>query len=146
MKRLLAFCFLFFVVYTINGNVNLAWDPIPIPTMTMCDGTTQPASNFSMRYEVQLIREVTGEIFSYATSTPTLQVRPPKSGHYNVKVRGAIYNKDNTQLLDCSQKPVVSPWCDSLNSACSKLQNGTPGDWKAYWKPAAPGIPFKKGE
>ena len=104
-----------FIVYTVNGNVTFGWDD-----------TNSPRAD---SYEVCLIRDVTGEIFTYSTTNSTMAVRPPKSGKYEVTVRAVRGNEKSAA-------------CSSLDPQCAQLKDGTHGDWKAYWKPAGPGGPM----
>jgi hypothetical protein len=120
MNRVLHFLLMLFITYTINGNVTLAWEDINPP----------PA----ISYEVAFIRQnavgqPTGETYTYATTSKTISVKPPKSGTYEVQVK----------CVNGSQK---SSACSSLDPSCAQLKDGTQGSWKVYWKPSGPGGPM----
>ena len=141
MKKLyVKICLLFgliflcgFTTYTKTGSVNLAWDSVT----TDLDGNSVTIDH----YEIKLIRDVTLEQFNYGTSNTTISVPKPKSGKWEILVRAVKKANDGTMI--------PSDWCSSMNvqidkdgriisctpCTCAKLQDGTYGSWKVYWKP-----------
>jgi len=115
MKRVIAHLFVLLVIYTIKGNVTIGWD------------YTQVVDHF----EVKLIREVTKEEHTYATSATRITIPKPRSGKWEVQVKAC--NKKADGSMECSDA------CSSLNAVCAMLSDGvTHGDWKIYWKPSSP--------
>ena len=115
LRKFLLFCFLFFMTYTVQGNVTFDWD----------DNASPPSTSFNVTF----IREGTGEKVTYSTPASSITIRPPKSGKYEVQVTAV---RDGLESEPCS----------SLDSTCARLEDGTPGEWKAYWRPAGPGGPM----
>jgi hypothetical protein len=112
LKRILGFFFILLTVYTVQQSVKVAWDDPNVPAASS--------------YVVTLVRQGTGEVFHYGTSQRQITIVPPKSGKYEVRVR-------------CLRDQDESGYCSSLDPSCSKLTNGSPGDWIIYKKPASAG-------
>jgi hypothetical protein len=111
-RNFITILFLLLTVYTVQQNVTVAWDDPNVP-----------AAN---SYVVTLVRQGTGETFNYGTTQRQLTVTIPKSGKYEVKIKAIRDQKE-------------SGYCSSLDPACAKLKNGSPGDWVLYRKPAPAG-------
>lgn len=124
------------VVYNRTSNATLAWDPVT------ADSSGQPVE--VDHYEVRLIRDGTFEEYRYGTSKTSLSIPRPRSGVYEIRVRAVRRAIDGTM--------VPGEWCSSLNASCSKLAVDNkakppvlaegPGEWKVYFKVAAPVGPF----
>ena len=68
----------------------------------------------------------------------------PKSGHYTVLVRACrngTCNDAQGNILD----PCCSDWSLSTDATKALRSDGTPGGWRVYWKPKAPGTPSAPG-
>jgi len=108
------------VIYPVGQSVTLAWDD----EQTDID-----------HYEVVLIRNVSGvEYGPYVTTTKTIVIPKPKSGIYEVRVRGA--RNDETPL-----EFRYSDYCSSVGDT-ALLKTGVVGKWKVYFKLLGPSGPI----
>ena len=102
------------ILYQAVGTVTLAWDD------------NQTGIN---HYEVVLIRDGTGVTYGpYITTTKTIIVPKPKSGVYEVRVRGVRQGEYST-------------WHSSLDNN-AMLKTGINGSWKVSFKPSGPTGPI----
>lgn len=102
------------VLYPRSNSVKLAWN----------DDQTDIEY-----YEVILIRDGTGVIYGpYITILKTIEISRPKSGIYEVKVRGI-------------RGGLYSGWCSSLGPD-AVLTTGAVGQWKVYFKLRGPTGPI----
>jgi hypothetical protein len=102
------------VLYPAGQSVTLAWDD---------DQTDIEA------YEVILIRDVTGvEYGPFITQTKTITIARPKSGKYEVRVRGLRVGQYST-------------WHSSIDDN-AMLKTGVKGKWKVYFKLLGPTGPI----
>ena len=98
------------VLYTAGASVTLAWDDDQIDIES---------------YEVVLIRDVTGVQYGpYIISTKTIIINRPKSGKYEVRVRGL-------------REGQYSTWHSSLDDQ-AMLKTGVKGKWKVFFKLLGP--------
>lgn len=120
------------VIYVATNSVGVAWDAV----------TTDTNGNqvIAHHYEVRLIRDLTFDEYNYGTADTLISIPRPRSGVYEVKVRAV------KQAQDGSMAP--GAWCSSINASCALLTADAkarppvlvegPGDWKVYFKVAAP--------
>lgn len=104
------------VIYTERAPVTFRWTP------GVGGG---PVDHF----ELVLVRDGGGEIYSYGTQSTQITVSKPKSGKYEAKVRAVGYDQNGL--------PLNSAWCSSLDENCALLKTGQPGTWKIFWKPSS---------
>jgi hypothetical protein len=100
------------MVYTVGQTFTVAWDDPNVPAADS--------------YVVMLVRQGTGETFTYGTSQKQMTILVPKSGKYEVRIKAVRNQLESTS-------------CSSLNPACGMLKTGINGDWVAYKKPASAG-------
>lgn len=119
------------MVYLSDTPKTFGWDATPWLEGygKNCDGVV--ILGRYLEYELQLVRDGTGEVFTYLTRETTLLVPiPTPVGQYSVKVRTKLKNQDGQQVVFCSdQQPVISDWCEA-NSPCGMLMTGVNGPWK----------------
>jgi len=102
------------VLYPAGQSVKLVWD----------DAQTDIES-----YEIILIRDGTGVQYGpFVTSTKSITIVRPKSGKYEVRVRG----------LRSGQ---YSDWHSSIDDN-AMLKTGVKGKWKVYFKLLGPSGPI----
>lgn len=108
------------VLYPATQSVTVGWDD----DQTDID-----------HYEVVLIRDVSGvEYGPYVTLTKTIVLPRPRSGVYEVRVRGARSSETPLEAR-------YSDYCSSIGDT-ALLKTGVIGKWKVYFKPFGPGGPI----
>lgn len=127
-------------IYSSTAPKTFAWDAPPWETNFGENCLHQPVPGRYLEYELQFVRDGTGDVYSYATRDLTMKVRPPRSGVYSVRVRTKLMNSDGTRTRLCPdevEEIPASPWCEA-NSPCGQIVPGTNGPWKIRYRPSAP--------